>query len=87
MSRSIELPDQLYQDLERVAQQHGLSVAGWIAANLPPSGSAEERPLSEVLDGLIGTINSTEEPRNGYAPTPFSDLVARKLERQGLRRP
>ncbi|HMD99232.1 MAG TPA: hypothetical protein VKM93_18135 [Terriglobia bacterium] len=87
MSRSIELPDEIYQDLERVAQQRGLSVAGWIAANLPPPGPMQERPLSRALQGLLGVVDSAKEPRNGYARTPFSNLVARKLEGQGLRRP
>jgi len=87
MSRSIELPDEIYQDLERVAQQRGLSVAEWITANLPPLGPKEKRPLSQALQWLLGVVDSTKEPRNGYTRTPFSDLIARKLEGQGLRRP
>ena len=43
---TIELPDELYQDLERVARERGLTPADWIAAALPGgSGSIEERPL------------------------------------------
>jgi hypothetical protein len=84
---TIELPDELYQDLERVARERGLSPADWIASALPGgSGSIEERPLSELLQGLIAAVDSTHEPRSGHARTPFGELIARKFERQGLRR-
>jgi len=88
MSRIIELPDELYRDLEKVARERGLTPADWIAATLPGrSGSINEQPLSELLQGLIGAVDSTKEPRSGRAGTPFSELIARKFERQGLRRP
>lgn len=87
MSRTIELPDELYQDLERVARERGLTPADWIAASLPRgSGSIEERPLPELLQGLIAAVDSTTEPRSGDARTPFGELIARKFEKQGLRR-
>jgi hypothetical protein len=85
---TIELPDELYKDLERAARERGLSPADWIAAALPGgSGSIEERPLSELLQGLIAAVDSTTEPRIGNGRTAFGELIARKLERQGLRRP
>ena len=88
MSRTIELSDELYEDLTRVAQEHGLTVAGWIASNVPnTSGSIEERPLSELLEGLVATVDSAKEPGHSDARSPFSDLVAKKFEKQGLRRP
>jgi hypothetical protein len=87
VSRSIELPDGLYQDLEREAQQRGLSVADWIGAHVPSSSPAAGRPLLNLLDGLLGAVDSTQEPRHGTARTPLSDIVARKFEKQGLRRP
>jgi hypothetical protein len=86
MSRTVELPDELYQDLERVARERGLTPADWIATTLPGgAGSVAEQPLSELLQGLIGAVDSTEEPRSGHASTPFGELIARKLEGQGLR--
>jgi hypothetical protein len=86
MSRSIELPDELYQDLERVAREQGLTPAGWIASTLPGGGrSIDERPLRDLLEGLIGAVDSTKEPRGAQARTPFGDLIARKFEKQGLR--
>jgi hypothetical protein len=86
MSKIIELPDELYRDLEKVAREQGLTPADWIAATLP-SRSIDEQPLSELLEGLVGAVDSTNEPRSGHSRTPLSELIARKLEKQGLRRP
>lgn len=87
MSRTIELPDELYRDLERVARERGLTPADWIATTLlGGSGSIEQQPLSELLEELIGAVDSTKEPRSGPARPAFSELIARKFERQGLRR-
>jgi hypothetical protein len=86
MSRTVELPDDLYRDLERVARERGLTPADWIATTLPGgAGSAAEHPLAELLQGLIGAVDSTEEPRSGQSRTSFGELIARKLEGQGLR--
>jgi hypothetical protein len=88
MSRIIELPDELYQDLEKVAQDRGLTPAGWIAATLPcRSGSSKDQLLSDLLHGLIGAIDSTTEPPLGHARTPFGELISKKFKRQGLRIP
>ena len=87
MGRNIELPDELSQSLERVARERGLTPADWIASTLPGgSGSIGEQTLSELLQGLIGAVDSTREPRSGHPRTPFSELIARKFDRQGLRR-
>jgi hypothetical protein len=86
MSRTVELPDELYRDLERVARERGLTPADWIATTLPSgAGSTAEQPLSELLQGLVGAVDSTEEPRSGQVRTPFGELIARKFEGQGLR--
>jgi hypothetical protein len=74
--------------LERTAQEQGLTPADWIAASLPGrSAAGEEHSLALLLEGLIGAIDSSGEPRRGGTPTAFGDMVAKKLERQGLRRP
>jgi hypothetical protein len=86
MSKIIELPDDLYRDIEKVAREQGLTPADWIAATIP-SRSVDEQPLSELLKGLVGAVDSTNEARSGQARTPLGELIARKLERQGLRRP
>jgi hypothetical protein len=86
MSKTIELPDELYRDLERVARERGLTPADWIATTLSgSSGSTDQQPLCELLQGLIGAMDSTKELSEGQARTPFGELIARKLERQGLR--
>jgi len=72
MSRTIELPDELYRNLEQTAQESGLTPAGWIAATLAgTSGSMENRPLYESLRDLLGVIDSAEEPRSNRARTPL----------------
>jgi hypothetical protein len=86
MSRIVELPDELYRDLEKAAQERGLTLADWIATALPGGSGAIEQPLAELLQGLIGAVDSTKEPGSGQARTPFGELIARKFERQGLRR-
>lgn len=87
MSRIIELPAELYRDLERVARERGLTPADWIATTLPGGSDAIDRqPLSELLQGLIGAVDSTKERRSIQARTPFGESIAKKFERQGLRR-
>ena len=86
MSRTVELPDELYRDLERAARERGLTPADWIATTLPGGAdSVAEHPLSELLQGLIGAVYSTEDPRSDQTRTPFGELIARKLEGQGIR--
>jgi len=88
VSRTIELPDELYRNLEDAARESGLTPEGWIAATLAAnSGSVENRPLYESLQDLLGVIDSAEEPRSGRPRTPLGELIAAKLESQGLRRP
>jgi hypothetical protein len=87
MSRTLELPDELYRELEKVALEHSLTVVDWIAATLPEPSSTGGHSLPELLQGLIGAVDSTEGTRNDVSRTSFGDLIARKLEKQGLRRP
>jgi hypothetical protein len=87
MSRSVELPDELYRELEKVALEHGLTVVDWIATTLPEPSSTGGHSLLELLQGLIGAVDSTKGTRSDVSRTPLGDLIARKLEKQGLRRP
>jgi hypothetical protein len=86
MSRSVELPESIYDELERAARDKGLTPAGWIAATLSGWRLCTDQPLPVLLEGLIGAIDSTGEPQSASARKPFADLIVRKLERQGLRR-
>ena len=80
------MPDELYRDLERVARERGLTPADWIATTLPGgSGSIGQKPLSVSLQGLIGIVDSANEPQS-RARTSYGERIARKFERQGLRR-
>jgi|HubBroStandDraft_6_1064221.scaffolds.fasta_scaffold453876_2 hypothetical protein len=86
MSRIIELPDDLYRDLESVARDQGLTPADWIAATLPSrSGASGRQELYGLLEGLIGAVDSAKEPWSGEPITAFGELIARKFEKQGLR--
>jgi hypothetical protein len=85
MSKTIELPDEVFKDLQKVARERGLSPADWIAATLPGgSGSIEERSLSELLQGLIAAIDSTKGPQVvRIAPEAPSGQTARPSAPRG----
>jgi hypothetical protein len=83
MSRIIELPDDVYESLEKVAREQGFTPVGWIANAVPPVSA--ERPLGGLLEGLTGTVNSAEVPAGERRHTPFSEVLMRKFEKQGLR--
>ncbi len=69
--RIMDLPDELYRDLGRMAQERGLTPAGWIATTLSnESDAVAEQPLPDLLRGLIGAVDSSKEPRGGLASTP-----------------
>jgi hypothetical protein len=84
MSRIIELPDDVYASLERVAREQGFTPVGWIANAVPPLPA--ERPLADLLEGLAGTVDSADVPAGQRRRTAFSEALARKFEKQGLRR-
>jgi hypothetical protein len=83
MSRIIELPDDIYESLERVAREQGVTPVGWIANAVPPL--AAERPLADFLEGLTGTVNSAEVTPGERRYTPFGEVLTRKFQKQGLR--
>ncbi len=81
MSRIIELPDDVYESLERVAREQGFTPVGWIANAVPPLST--ERLLADLLEGLIGTVNSAEVPAGQRRHAPFSEGLTRKFQKQG----
>jgi predicted CopG family antitoxin len=88
MARTIELPEDVYENLEKAARERGMTASDWIASVVPgDQDSSNQRSLHEVLQSLVGAIDSSEEPTTGYAPTAISELVLEKLQKQGLRRP
>jgi hypothetical protein len=65
MSRSVELPDPVYDALEETASASGMTPAAWIAAQvLPkapvqPNGTGEPpKSLAERFAGRVGRIAS-----------------------------
>lgn len=65
MSKTLELPDPVYEALKQAASACGTSPVGWIAAHLPPadpsqSGENGTRPktLAEAMAAHIGTVHS-----------------------------
>jgi hypothetical protein len=83
MSRIIELPDDIYESLERVAREQGFTPVGWIANAVPPLSA--ERPLADLLEGLTGIVNSAEVPLGERRNTPLGEMLTRKFQKQGLR--
>ena len=73
MSRSIELPDTVYNALQRLAEEEGTTPAEWIAEKLPnlpqnqDNQTDKERPSDggpnawDVLDKLTGTVDGPED--------------------------
>jgi hypothetical protein len=44
--------------------------------------SGDEHHLLEILQDLVGSIDSTEEPRREKERTCLGELIAQKLEQQ-----
>jgi hypothetical protein len=61
MSQALELPDTLYDALEKAAAASGTTPQGWIAARLPlppPANGDEAKSLGERLAPHVGRIHS-----------------------------
>lgn len=86
MSQTLELPDEVYEALAKAAREGGLTPAEWVAINLHTSDAhTQKRPLPELLNDLIGSVDSTETQSTHQ--TPFSTALAEKFRKQGLRIP
>ena len=86
MSQTLELPDEVYEALAKAAREGGLTPAEWLAINLHTSDAyTQERPLPELLNDLIGSVDSTETQSTHQ--TAFSTALAEKFRKQGLRIP
>lgn len=49
--------------------------------------SISTRPLSKALEGILGGVDSTDGLHVGYPDDPFSETIAEKFRKQGLRIP
>jgi hypothetical protein len=86
MSKTTELPDEVFRDLEKVAGERGLTPADWIATALPVgSGAMERQPPFDYAPGTYWRCGQHEGGHSGKARSIFGELIARKLEKQGIR--
>jgi hypothetical protein len=87
MSQTLELPDEVFEALAKAAREEGLTPAEWLAINLHTSDAhTQERPLPELFNDLIGSVDSSTEIPNTHQ-TAFSIALAEKFRKQGLRIP
>lgn len=91
MTHHVPFPDSVYQIAERAAKREGLSPEEWIvatvsraAAPVPADEVQGESPLSEVLQGLVGVVDSRTDPRPEPRRTAVGDLIAEKFRKQGV---
>ena len=73
MSKTLELPEELYARLEEAAETSGTTPEGWLDQHLPkpqpkpPTGDG--KTLRQRLEGLIGNFSSGGQSRQ---PRPVS---------------
>jgi hypothetical protein len=86
MSQTLELPDEVFEALAKAAREGGVTPVEWLAINLHASDAyTQERPLQELWNDLIGSIDSTEAQKTYQ--TAFSIALTEKFRKQGLRIP
>ena len=93
MTHPLELPEHVYQMIQRAAKKEGLTPAEWIEATVSrvgtpvPADEETERPLSDVLKGLVGSFDSSKEHYDERVVRPMAEMVADKLQKQGIEVP
>jgi hypothetical protein len=81
----IELPEEIFVALLRIAELKGMTPADWIASQITAAFlQREECPLSDALNGITVSIDSSTEPRPGGSFSSVSDIIAEKFRKQGL---
>src|SRR5688572_12010226 len=93
MTHQVELPDHVYQIAQQAAEREGITPEEWIAATLSRAGAPvpadeipSERPLSEVLQGLVGVVDSSTDPHHERRRTAVGDIIAEKFRKQTIGR-
>ncbi len=86
MAKTLELPDPVFDALQKAASDSGTTPADWIAAKLPQSPqepSQRYQSLAEALEGLIGTVRSGGKERlSENCGEKFTDYLVQK-KREG----
>ena len=86
MSRMFEVPEELFERLERAAAAQRLTPLEWLDANVPAASSngpalpAEHpRSMGERLAGRLGRLGSgTGEPPSDRAADSFAEYLEEK---------
>lgn len=81
MSRTLELPDDVYEAVERAAAARGLTPVAWVAAHLPPAPPpkrSEAKTLADEFEGYIGVIASGRTDLSADTGKQFADLLEEK---------
>ncbi|MEM8642757.1 MAG: hypothetical protein AAGG51_28645 [Cyanobacteria bacterium P01_G01_bin.54] len=83
---TITLSPKTYQRLLAITQAQGVTPEHWIDSQLPPQTPISQ-PLTALLDGCLGAINSKTQPVQRSQQTAFGEGIAAKLVKQGIHRP
>jgi hypothetical protein len=92
-TQKIEISESVYNKLMEEISARGITVDEWIRFRLPPGDRAEdgEETIGERLEqkGLIGIVDSSQpiDPASPPHRPPIFDLIADKLQKQGLKVP
>lgn len=82
----LSLPDDVYQGLLAAAAMEGVTPVDWIATHLPPA--ARQKPTASVdISDLIGSVDSRQSAHGLQPKTPFEEILAAKMARQGVQIP
>lgn len=91
MTHVVELPEETYQKLQRVAEEEGVTPAEWITATVSRAGTqvpvnGKESPRHALAD-YIGAFDSSEVKPDERFRSDFGDVVDAKFARQGITPP
>jgi hypothetical protein len=82
MSRSLDIPDPIFNALEQAASASGTTPVGWIAAHLPPTpppAKKDAKTLADLFEGYIGGISSgSKETLSENCRERFTDYLEQK---------
>lgn len=87
MSRTLELPDPIFADLEEAAAEAGLTPAAWIAARLPTAAEDEcrsngQRPKQSIAERFPGRFGVIDTGGRARAAENIGERFAEHLAEQ-----
>ena len=82
MAHNLELPDPIFDALQKAAAASGTSPVGWIAAHLPPTSKPEvenrAKSLADLFAGRIGRFQSGKGAFSENCGERFTDYLEQK---------